>query len=100
MEALAERTPEEVKEWVNAMQHVVSLTRYQEGRDEPNIKFNTDSREFNAWRTRRPRSMDPEREDGPIELGRYNGRGGPPTFGASALALTQFFLLPSGGNSA
>ena len=33
--------------------------------------------------------MDPEREDGPIELGRYDGRGGPPTFGGAPLALTQ-----------
>ena len=93
VEALEERTPEEVKEWVSAMQHMVSHFRYKEGRDEPNIRFNTESPEFNAWQTRRPRSMDPKREDGPISLGRYNGRGGPPTFGGHPLALTKEDLI-------
>lgn len=88
MERLEEITPEEVLAWVEAMQDVVSRTRYVEGRDDPNIALNTDSPKFNAWRLRRPRSMDPEREPGPIDLGRYNGRGGPPTFGGFPLALT------------
>jgi len=93
LEALEERTPEEVKAWVNAMQHVISHQRYQAGRDAPNIPFNTESPEFNAWRAKRPRNMDPPREDGPIELGRYGGRGGPPTFGRHALALTKEDLV-------
>jgi agmatinase len=93
VEALEKRTPEEVKAWVNAMQHVLSEHRYDEGLDQPNIPFNTESTEFNAWRTERPRSMDPEREDGPIALGRYNGRGGPPTFGGHPLALTKEDLV-------
>ena len=93
IEALEERSPEEVKAWVNAMQEVISQLRYQEGRDEPNIPFNTASPEFNAWRAVRPRSMDPAREDGPIALGRYNGRGGPPTFGRLPLALTKEDLI-------
>ncbi len=84
-----EHTPEEIVEWVSAMQTVVSSTRYEEGRDLPNIPLNTASPEYNAWRIQRPRSMDPEREPGPIDLGRYNGRGGPPTFGGFPLALTQ-----------
>ena len=93
VEALGERTPEEVKAWVNAMQSVVSGRRYEEGRDLPNIPFNTESTQFNAWRTERPRSMDPKREDGPIALGRYDGRGGPPTFGRHPLALTKEDLI-------
>ena len=93
VEALEKRTPEEVRAWVNAMQHVLSEHRYEEGRDLPNIPFNTDSTEFNAWRAERPRSMDPEREDGPIALGRYDGRGGPPTFGGHPLALTKEDLI-------
>lgn len=93
VEALEERTPEEVKAWVNAMQHVISQHHFEEGRDLPNIPFNTESPDFNAWRAERPRSMDPEREDGPISLGRYNGRGGPPTFGGHALALTKEDLI-------
>ena len=93
VEALEERTPDEVKAWINAMQEVVSHFRYEEGRDEPNIPFNTDSPEFNAWSAKRPRTMDPPREDGPIKLGRYGGRGGPPTFGRHALALSKEDLI-------
>ena len=93
LEALEKRTPEEVRDWVHAMQHVLSHRRYEEGRDQPNIPFNTDSPEFNAWQARRPRSMDPDREDGPVSLGRYDGGGGPPTFGGHPLALTKEDLV-------
>ena len=93
IESLEKRTPEEVKEWVQAMQHVVEHNRYDEGQDAPNIPFNTESPKFNAWRLQRPRSMDPEREPGPVPLGRYNGRGGPPTFGGFPLALSKEDLL-------
>lgn len=93
VEALDERTPEEVKAWVNAMQDVAAHNRYTEGRDLPNIPFDTDSPRFNAWRLKRPRSMDPEREPGPIPLGRYGGYGGPPTFGGYPIALTKEDLV-------
>ena len=93
VEALAERTPEEVKAWVNAMQDMVSKYAYVEGRDLPNVPFNTESAEFNAWKLRRPRSMDPEREVGAVPLGRYDGAGGPPTFGGYPLALTMEDLV-------
>ena len=92
-EYLEEHTPEEIKAWVEAMQSVVARTRYMEGRDQPNIPLATDSPAFNAWRLQRPRSMDPERKAGPIALGRYNGNGGPPTFGGFPLALTQEDLI-------
>jgi len=93
VEALEERTPEEVKAWVNEMQAVVSATRYVEGRDQSNIPFDTSSPEFNAWRMLRPRSMDPAREAGAVPLGRYDGFGGPPTFGNFPLALTMEDLV-------
>lgn len=93
VKALEERSPEEVKAWVNAMQHVVEHQRYREGRDAANIPFNTDSPQYNAWRLLRPRSMDPEREDGPVPLGRYDGFGGPPTFGNLPLALSRDDLI-------
>jgi len=93
VEALEERSPEEVKEWVNAMQEIFSAYRYVEGRDLPNIPFNTDSPEFNAWKMKRPRSMDPVREPGAVPLGRYDGYGGPPTFGNYPLALTMEDLV-------
>ena len=93
VEALEERTPEEVRAWVEAMQQVVDQSRYVEGRDLPYIPFNTESPRFNAWRLLRPRSLDPRRESGPVALGRYNGSGGPPTFGGFPLALSQEDLV-------
>ena len=85
---LEQRSPEEVKAWVVAMQDVLERKRFKSGRDEPGIELNTESPRFNAWRLRRPASMDPEREPGPISLGRYDGKGGPPTFGGFPMALT------------
>lgn len=90
---LEELSPDEVKAWVNAMQELESKYRYVEGRDLPNIPFNTESPQFNAWRLQRPRSMDPAREAGAVPLGRYDGGGGPPTFGGYPLALTMEDLV-------
>lgn len=92
-EALQERTPEQVKAWVNAMQQAVAGFRYNVGEDLPNIPFNTESPSFNAWKLKRPRSMDPTREPGAVELGRYGGSGGPPTFGGFPIALTMEDLV-------
>ena len=75
------------------MQHVVEHNHYREGRDSPNIPLNTESPNFNAWRLQRPRSMDPDREPGPVPLGRYDGDGGPPTFGGHPLALSKEDLV-------
>ncbi len=93
VEALNKRSPKEVKAWINVMQLVVEHNQYKEGRDEPGIPLNTASPDFNAWRLQRPRSMDPKREAGPIELGRYDGDGGPPTFGGHPLALSKEDLV-------
>ena len=93
LEALEERSPEEVKAWVGALREVFDSARYIEGVDAANIPLNIDSEKFNAWRLRRPRSMDPQREDGPVPLGRYDGDGGPPTFGGFPLALTREDLI-------
>jgi hypothetical protein len=93
VEYLEAHTPEENRAWVQAMRSVVDATRFDPERDAGSIPLNTDSPEFNRWRLIRPRSLDPEREPGPIELGRYGGRGGPPTFGGFPLALTQEDLI-------
>lgn len=85
---LLEYTPEEVRDWVAAMREVDSKYGYVEGRDLPNIPLNTESPRFNAWQLRRPPSMDPPREPGALSLGRYGGRGGPPTFGSLPMALS------------
>jgi len=93
VEELNKRSPKEVKAWINVMQMVVEHNEYKEGRDAPNIPLNTKSPDFNAWRLQRPRSMDPKREAGPVSLGRYDGRGGPPTFGGYPLALSKEDLV-------
>lgn len=90
---LEEHTPEEIKAWVESMKSVVDSRRYHEGRDDPHIALNTESSRFNAWRLKRPRSLDPERKDGPVSLGRYNGNGGPPTFGGFPVALSKEDLV-------
>jgi arginase family enzyme len=86
-------TPDELQAWVDAIRTVLEASVYIEGRDSPNIPLNTESEEFNAWRVLRPRSLDPEREAGPLNLGRYNGFGGPQTFGGFPLALTKEDLI-------
>jgi len=86
-------TPDELQAWVNAIRTVLEASVYKEGRDLANIPLNTDSKSFNAWRMLRPRSLDPEREAGPIALGRYAGFGGPQTFGNFPLALSKEDLI-------
>lgn len=93
LEELEKRSPEQVRDWVQAIQLVVESNPYKEGRDAASIPLNTDSPEFNAWRLERPRSMDPKRDDGPVPLGRYDGFGGPPTFGYHPLALSKEDLV-------
>lgn len=92
-ETISAFTPEELKAWVDAIRTVLDASVYKEGRDLPNIPLNTESEKFNAWRVLRPRSLDPEREEGPISLGRYNGFGGPQTFGNYPLALSKEDLI-------
>ncbi|MEE4173743.1 MAG: agmatinase family protein [Xanthomonadales bacterium] len=93
LEELEEIGQEDLRAYVQALMEVERIRVYTEGEDAPNIPLNTDSERFNAWRLERPRSLDPKREDGPIQLGRYGGEGGPPTFGGLPLALTQADLV-------
>jgi arginase len=92
-ETISAFAPEELQAWVNAIRTVLEGSVYKEGRDLANIPLNTESESFNAWRLLRPRSLDPKREAGPISLGRYDGRGGPQTFGNFPLALSQEDLI-------
>lgn len=85
---LSERSAEELLAWADAIYTLVTSVRYEEGRDPRGIQLNTESPMFNAWRLERPRSLDPPREPGPIELNR-----GIPTFGGFPLALTPEDLV-------
>ncbi len=94
IEALEKRSAAEVEAYVEAMMWVTEQQKFREGIDEPFIPLNTQSPDFNAWLVRRPASFDPEREVGPVELGRYmGGGGGIPTFAGAPVALTPEDLI-------
>ncbi|MGB7214524.1 MAG: agmatinase family protein [Gammaproteobacteria bacterium] len=94
IEALEKRSPEEVKAYVDAMMWVERQQKFEAGRDFAAIPLNTESPTFNAWKIRRPRSFDPPREPGPIDLSRYMGGGsGIPTFAGAPVALTPEDLV-------
>lgn len=91
---LEKRTASEVRAYVDAMIWVTDERVFREGRDQDTIPLNTTSPDFNAWQVRRPRSFDPDREPGPINLGRYmGGGGGIPTFAGAPVALTPEDLV-------
>lgn len=92
-EKVAGFSPEELQAWVDAIRYVLENSQYTEGRDSANIPLNTKSESFNAWRMKKPRSLDPEREPGPISLSRYGYGEGPLTFGGLPLALTPEDLV-------
>jgi arginase family enzyme len=92
-ENIAELSSLELQAWVDAIRAVIDANSYKEGRDLANIPLNTESEKFNAWRLLRPRSLDPKRDPGPVELGRYGGKGGPQTFGGFPLALSKEDLI-------
>ncbi len=88
-EQLAEAPADAVAAYVDAIMTVYDQVQYQKGRDVDQIELNTDSPDFNTWRLRRPQALNPDREPGPISLGRYLGGGsGIPTFSGAPVALT------------
>jgi agmatinase len=95
IEALQSRPADQIKAYVEAMMWVDAQGRFDPERDEASIPLNTASPEFNAWKTRRPRSFDPPREAGPVSLSRYmSGWGvGIPTFASAPVALTPEDLI-------
>lgn len=95
VEQLEKRDAAEVEAYVEAMMSVAEQSAFKPGRDAATIPLNTDSPEFNAWKVRRPRSFDPKREAGPIDLSRYMGGWGLgiPTFANAPVALTPEDLV-------
>lgn len=93
IEALEKRTPQQVRAYVEAMIWVTEAEVFQEGVDLDHIPLNTDTPDFNTYAVRRPRSFDPDREPGPVDLSRYGGRSGIPTFAGAPIALTPEDLI-------
>jgi len=93
-EQLLEAPADAVEAYVDAMMTVYDQIQYREGRDTDRIDLNASSPTFNTWRLRRPQALNPAREPGPIELGRYlGGRSGIPTFSGAPVALTPEDLV-------
>lgn len=89
-ELLRKASAEEVVQYVDTMMQVSDQVEFKKGRDVAQIELNTESSNYNTWRVQRPTELDPEREPGPISLGRYLGgsRSGIPTFASAPVALT------------
>jgi agmatinase len=87
----AREMPEaELIAYIGAIYALHGQVEFQEGRDKTTIALDTSSPQFNAWKLRRPLTLDPRREAGPMELGRYiGGRGGGfATFAGAPVAFT------------
>ncbi len=94
-ELMRKASTQEVEQYVDTMLTVYDQVQYKQGRDTDQITLNTDSENYNTWRVKRPKELDPEREAGPISLGRYlgGGRSGIPTFARSPVALSPEDLV-------
>ncbi|CAN7521776.1 agmatinase family protein [Phenylobacterium sp. LjRoot219] len=81
--------------YVDAIISVAEAGEFKAGRDKATIPLNKNSPTFNAWKVKRPQTMNPKREPGPIELGKYVGGfgGGIPTFANAPVAMTPEDLV-------
>ena len=89
-ELLRKASAAEVTQYVDTMMEVYDRVQYKKGRDTDQIEMNRSAKNYNTWRVKRPAELDPEREPGPISLGRYlgGGRSGIPTFAGAPVAKT------------
>lgn len=81
---------QELVAYIDAIYALSAEVEYKAGRDKLAIPLDTSSPWFNAWKLRRPTSLDPRREAGPVDLGRYIGGygGGFATFANAPVAWT------------
>ncbi|GGE07336.1 hypothetical protein GCM10011529_12180 [Polymorphobacter glacialis] len=89
------KTPAEIEAYIDGMMQVVEAYKYKPGTDMASIPLDTSDERFNAWKTKRPQSMNPKREAGPIFLERYLGawENGIKTFANAPVALTPEDLV-------
>lgn len=85
---LANRTPSEIEAYVDALMSVQKAGAFNPETDMAAIPLDTTARNFNGWKLRRPKEMDPKREAGPFSLSYYmQGRGGIATFANAPVAI-------------
>ncbi|PCD02782.1 arginase [Sphingomonas spermidinifaciens] len=82
--------PAELATYIDAIWSLHEQAEFKAGRDRITIPLDTASPMFNAWKTKRPLLLDPKRDPGPVDLGRYiGGRGGGfATFANAPVAFT------------
>ena len=85
---LKNKSPDEIAAYVDGMMSVVAAKKFNPATDMASIPLNTESTEFNAWKVRKPASLNPAREPGPFTLNYYaSGRGGIRTFANAPVAI-------------
>ena len=73
---------------VDGMMRVVEAGKFNPETDMAVIQLNTEAENFNGWKVKRPKSLNPEREPGPFSLSYYaNRRGGIRTFASAPVAI-------------
>jgi len=92
---LSSASSAEAEEYVNTIISIHDQIEFKKDRDIESIELNKASPDFNSWRLKRPQSMNPDREPGPISLGRYLGSSssGIPTFANAPVAFTPEDLI-------
>ncbi len=90
-----DKSPAEIEAYVDGMMQMTEDFKFKAGRDMGMIPLDTGDERFNAWKTKRPQSMNPKREPGPIYLDRYIGRWetGIKTFANAPVAITPEDLV-------
>jgi agmatinase len=85
---LQDKSTAEIAAYVDGMMAVIKSEAFDPATDMASIPLNTEAPDFNAWKTRRPAALEPQREPGPFSLNYYaSGRGGIQTFGGSRVAI-------------
>ena len=87
-ERLDGKSAEAVEAYVDGMMTVVESGKFNPETDMAVIQLNTEAENFNGWKVKRPKILNPEREPGPFALSYYaNRRGGIRTFAGAPVAI-------------
>ncbi|AGH47639.1 arginase/agmatinase/formiminoglutamase [Paraglaciecola psychrophila 170] len=87
--AMEGKSAQEIEQYLDGMIEVKQANLFNPDTDLASIPLNTESKQFNAWKVKRPQSLNPKREPGPIHLSRYmqSRRAGIRTFADAPVAI-------------